>query len=33
MTAGTSVVEFSPTEGLQATMAVVDANLSKVEVG
>lgn len=33
MTAGTSVVEFSPTEGLQATMAVVDANLSKAEVG
>ncbi len=33
MTAGTSLVEFSPTEGLQATMAVVDANLSKVEVG
>jgi hypothetical protein len=33
MTAGTSVVEFSPTEGLNATMAVVDANLAKAQVG
>jgi hypothetical protein len=29
ITAGTSVVEFSPTEGLQATMSVVEHNLSQ----
>jgi hypothetical protein len=28
MTAGTEVVEFSPTEALNATMAVVGANLA-----
>lgn len=29
MTAGTTLVEFSPTDELQATMAVVEANLQK----
>jgi hypothetical protein len=28
ITAGTSIVEFSPSEGLQQTMAVVEANLA-----
>jgi hypothetical protein len=28
--AGTSVVEFSPAEGLQATMAVIEQNMSQV---
>ena len=28
ITAGTSVVEFSPSEDLQATMAVIEANLA-----
>ncbi len=28
ITAGTSLVEFSPSEGLQQTMAVVEANLA-----
>lgn len=29
ITAGTSLVEFSPTEGLEATMAVIEANLAQ----
>jgi len=31
ITAGTSVVEFSPTGALEQTMAVVEANLAKAE--
>ncbi len=28
LTAGTTVTEFSPTEGLQQTMAVIDQNMA-----